>query len=1141
MGFDTRGATGRSVGRALLLAVTVAAALGALDADARTAFDRPSFPVNDFPQGIFAGDCTGDGLPDLLVSDQGSDDVVMLRNVKSGRFAFQTTIPITAAPRAAVCADFDGDGLLDVAAVSRSDGSVTIARRKSEGGYARTRTIPIGNQPNALAAADLNADGAIDLVAVNARSRTMTILFGDGAGNFPLVSTIGFPDGIPTAVAIADFDRDGKLDFAVALRGKRHASSVRIYRGDGLGTFTPLPAQLTVPDPRALAVADIDADGILDVVVLSSDSAVAVYLGSITGRFIARNLFGVAARAQGIALADFDADGLIDLAIVHSDTNSVEILRGTGPAEFESAGPTPSSVVVNAFGAAAARALTNEDNVPSNDVVHVNPVTRALEVVAHDDAATGGVAVAPLLALADRPQAVTLVDLTNDGIPDAVVAAKSARSASLQVLRGTADGGYAAPPLAGGGTCGNGVIEAGELCDDGNTKNGDGCSRTCQPELGSRLTMIAAADMDGDGNQDLVTIDAVGRVTLLLGDGAGRFASIRKLDRMRARSAIALGDVYGDGAADIVGIPRSKRVSALAVLANDGAGAFRNRVIATGGVLPGPQLLLGDFDRDGALDVAVATGDATNVAVLLNDGSGKVAPVGMLPLGAKLSRLAAADFDEDGWLDLLATVGPNVPPVLFRGSPAGSFGDGVSPADAPAGDVTIADVDDDGHYDLVACAAAETTACQCAYGTGGGAFAAAPPPRSAWVGRQLRSVAAVDLDGDGALDFVGVSRADDRAVVFFRRQDGTVTARIVLPTGRHPRALAVGDLNGDGRPDLVVGNEASNDLSVFLNDGQRRFTALPAITLSAVGRVPSAIAIGDLDGDGKLDVVVALQLSSNVALFRNIGGALAGGGLAGVGTLPTGDNPQGVALADVDGDGIPDIITVNRDGVPPAPEPTPTITATPTDQPTPDDEAPPDGATPDPDVATPTPTATRTPRPTPTVTGKAIMTGSLTLYRSTGTPGFASGYTRIELRSGGIAPQAVAVTDLNGDGACDLVVINSQASGQAGTVVTFLNDGLGGFGAPTAVHRRGREKPRALCIGDFDADGVPDVAVASLGTNDVLVLRGDGAGSWRRDERSYPVGKDPRTLACADVDADGKPDIVFGRMNLGDIDAIETR
>jgi hypothetical protein len=103
-----------------------------------------------------------------------------------------------------------------------------------------------------------------------------------------------------------------------------------------------------------------------------------------------------------------------------------------------------------------------------------------------------------------------------------------------------------------------------------------------------------------------------------------------------------------------------------------------------------------------------------------------------------------------------------------------------------------------------------------------------------------------------------------------------------------------------------------------------------------------------------------------------------------------------------------------------------------------------------------------------------------------------------------------------------------------------LNDGTAVFGSPSSVHVRGRETPRAICHGDFDDDGVPDVAVASVDSNDVMVLMGNGSGGWRVDERSFPVGQEASSVWCFDADGDGRSDVAYGRKRAGDVGAILT-
>ena len=143
------------------------------------------------------------------------------------------------------------------------------------------------------------------------------------------------------------------------------------------------------------------------------------------------------------------------------------------------------------------------------------------------------------------------------------------------------------------------------------------------------------------------------------------------------------------------------------------------------------------------------------------------------------------------------------------------------------------------------------------------------------------------------------------------------------------------------------------------------------------------------------------------------------------------------------------------------------------------------------------------------------------------------------MNPGGVEPWAVAAADLNHDDVLDLLVVNSQEITQAGTIVTFLNDGTASF-TKASTHRRGRKRPRDLCTGDFNGDGDTDVAVASTATADLLLLFGNGDGTWKRGERVYSVGKFPRSVFCADVDGDALTDVVFGRLNRGDIDVIQT-
>src|SRR5207249_8261731 len=105
-------------------------------------------------------------------------------------------------------------------------------------------------------------------------------------------------------------------------------------------------------------------------------------------------------------------------------------------------------------------------------------------------------------------------------------------------------------------------------------------------------------------------------------------------------------------------------------------------------------------------------------------------------------------------------------------------------------------------------------------------------------------------------------------------------------------------------------------------------------------------------------------------------------------------------------------------------------------------------------------------------------------------------YELTAFSSGGLQPIPVALADLDGDHDLDLIVANQQSN----NVVTFLNDGTGAFTPQKVAQVRGRQGPVAMCTGDIDGDGITDVAIANVNSQDVFLLFGKGDGSWRPDE-----------------------------------------
>jgi FG-GAP-like repeat len=235
--------------------------------------------------------------------------------------------------------------------------------------------------------------------------------------------------------------------------------------------------------------------------------------------------------------------------------------------------------------------------------------------------------------------------------------------------------------------------------------------------------------------------------------------------------------------------------------------------------------------------------------------------------------------------------------------------------------------------------------------------------------------------------------------------------------------LALGDVNGDGRLDAVTTNYAGNTVLLLLGQpgggllGSARF---PLPTRS----IPAKVVLGDVNGDGRLDVLTASSGSSNVDVLLG----QAGGGFAPSSTYPTDTNPQGLALGDVNGDGRPDVVTANQD--------------------------------------------------------------SHTVGVLLGLP--AGGFGPVSTYPTGAysGPRAVAVRDLNADGRPDLITANFGSN----TVGVLLALAGGGFGAVSLYPAGPLGGPLALAIGDVNADGQPDVVTANFSGSTAGVLLGQAGG-----------------------------------------------
>ena len=892
------------------------------------------------------------------------------------------------------------------------------------------------NYTSCLFMIDIDGDNKPDIVTSNTNSNTLSVFRNVSTGSF---LSFAAPVNIPTALApisitAGDLDRDGKPDLIVT-NAAGGFTSVSAFRNTTTTTTQVIDTSTIVTvsisfaprldvatgtsaysSPEHALVMDFDRDGLPDVAVVNADNTVSVFRNntqSTTIAFDTKRDFTIGPGGQSIASADLDGDGKPDLAVANSSTNTVSVLRNITTSSTITFAPKTDFTVASGCYSVA---IGDLDKDGKQDIAVVSASAAVLSLL-KNTSTTGNMAFnSPINYPTDNhPESVFITDIDGDSNPDIIVGSGDVNTVTtIDVFRNSGTGTLA--------------LDARASYTTSNEPN-----------------HIVVGDLNGDGFPDIVT-----------SNGASNNISVLK-SKVRAPQLTSFSPVYGGTGSTVTisgyhfsgatsvrfgNVPAASFnvISDNTITAVVGAGATGNVMVTSpygNNVLPGfifytsPRItsvspLSGPVGTTVIIDGLNFSAQATDNTVYF--GSVKANVVAATATSLTVTAPSGADYKE-------ITVAVNNQTafsgkhfaVTFPGAPAaflpGSFAAKKDFAITTPTAVCTGDFDGDGKIDMVSQGYYANTMSVWRNTSTNGVISFDTKidfPTTANPNR----VIACDFDCDGKLDIIVGSAF---AVSVFRNTSTpnniSFAARVDLSSVGN--VIATGDINLDGKPDIVAVQAGGFTILKNTSSGSTISASGQAFPVFSGGN-PKGVAVGDLNDDGKPDIVVSSSSDDMLSVFTNTSsvGTLSFGGNI---DYVTGDGPyDGLSIRDMNGDGKPDIVTVNYNGA-----------------------------------------------SVSILENKSTSAISFNLAVQFPTASSAGNF---------------ATGDLNGDGSPDIAVAHSYFSGTTLSVMKNTSNGGAPLLSANTNYVTGTA-PNADAIADMDGDEKPDIVVANTGGSSISILR----------------------------------------------------
>lgn len=893
-------------------------------------------------------------------------------------------------------------------------------------------TITInGTNFNATAANNVIFFGATRATVTAASSTSLTVTVPIGATFAPITV-------LNTATALATSSNQYFNPTFSPNKGSITQSDLASYVYFGTGT-----------NNYSLAISDIDGNGKPDLAIINNGSNSVSILRNIgssgTVNFATKLDFTTGTNPNSIAIGDIDGDSKPDLAITNNNSNSVSIFRNTstnGNVSFATkidfnTGTNPNSI-----------AIGDIDGDGKLDLAITNNGSNSVSIL-RNLSSVGTVSFAAKLDFTTGtfPKSIVVGDIDGDSKPDLGIT--NLGSNSVSILRNASANGNV------------------------------GFATKIDFITGTNPYSIAIGDLDGNGKNDLAITNngnnSVSVMRNISSIGTVNFATKIDFTTCSNPSSVNIGDIDGNGKLDLAVANSNSLVSILRNIDTNGTYNFEAKVDFTIG--SGTRsLIIGDLDGDGKPDLTASSYD--NIFILRNNPLPpsptiiSISPISG-PIGTTVS-ISGANFDTNSTNNTVF-FGSVKATVITTSTNSLTV---IVPPGATFAPINVLN-------NINSLTASSTLSFNPTFNPNKSDIT--PNDMATKIdftaGVSPKALAIVDINADGKLDIATANASNlSNSVSIFRNTSvsGTISfaSKLDFAVGIYPESFAIGDINGDGKPDLAFANRGDNSVSILLNTSSNGTVSFAPKVEFGTGSYPTSIAIGDVNGDGKLDLAVANYVSGTVSILRNTSN---GSNVNFEEKVDFVANPgvYCVVIGDIDNDGKPDLATANVDD------------------------------------------------------------STVSVFRNIYNPklrivNFA---TRVNFTVEN-SPRNLTIGDIDGDGKLDLITANAT-SNSVSVLRNISSNGAPNFAAK--VNFGTFVNPYSVSIGDINGDSKPDLIIPNTAINNtVSVLRNIGSiGNINYATKvDFATGSIPWYTAVGDINGDNKADIVTINNNNSTISVL---